>query len=123
MTSNISFANELILQEFVKESQSKSQKLLSFSASDGEKMFRNERINSEGKKISCMTCHTTDPKLPGFTRANKRIEPMAVSINPERFKEMSKVQKWFKRNCNDVYERDCTIQEKGNFTKFMMTIK
>ncbi|MGZ3790026.1 MAG: DUF1924 domain-containing protein, partial [Bacteriovorax sp.] len=35
----------------------------------------------------------------------------------------AKVQKWFKRNCNDVLERVCTPQEKGDFVKYMMSIK
>ena len=89
----------------------------------GEKFFRFERINSEGNKVSCMTCHTADPKAEGKTRANKIIDPLAPVANKDRFTDMAKVEKWFKRNCKDVYERECTLIEKGNFIKYMMSIK
>ncbi len=121
--SQISEASEAILKELAKEARTADIKFVQFSASTGEKLFRTERIHSNGEKISCMTCHTADPKKEGLTRANKVIKPMAASINPNRFTDMEKVQKWFKRNCNDVQERICTPQEKGDFVKYMMSIK
>jgi cytochrome c peroxidase len=121
--SHWSMANEAILKELEKEARSADAKFVQFNITAGEKFFRNERINSSGEKVSCMTCHTPDPKKTGMTRANKVIEPMAPTINTERFTDIIKVQKWFKRNCNDVLERICTSQEKGNFVKYMMSIK
>jgi hypothetical protein len=114
---NIAFANEALLQEYQKLEKT------TFSIERGEKFFRAERVNSKGEKVSCMTCHTANPKNTGMTRANKVIEPLAPVANAERFTDKAKVEKWFKRNCNDVYERVCTTLEKGDFMKFMMSIK
>ena len=45
---------------------------------------------------------------------------MAPAANPERFSETKKVEKWFKRNCNDVLDRECTAQEKGDVMSYLM---
>lgn len=111
------FATEEILNEYQKQEKTP------FSAERGEKFFRAERVNGKGDKVSCMTCHTDNAKKTGMTRANKVIEPMAPSVNPERFTDRTKIEKWFKRNCNDVYERQCTTLEKGDFMKYMLSIK
>jgi len=118
-----SYANEAILKELEKDAKAVDVKFVKFDANAGEIFFRTERVHSSGDKVSCMTCHTPDPKKSGLTRANKVIDPMAPIANAERFSDMAKVQKWFKRNCNDVLERVCTPQEKGNFVKYMMSIK
>lgn len=120
---DIANANEAIIKELEKEAKAIDTKFTGFNVARGEKLFRNERVNKNGEKISCMTCHTPDPKKEGLTRANKIIQPMAPVINPERFTDMAKVQKWFKRNCNDVLDRECTLEEKGDFAVFMMSIK
>lgn len=120
---NLTFANEQLLKELETSARQQDIKFVAFSTTEGEKLFRTERMHSKGEKISCMTCHTSDPKKSGMTRANKVIDPIAPVANSERFTDMTKVQKWFKRNCNDVLERECTIQEKGNFVKYMMSIK
>lgn len=111
------FATEEILQEYQKQEKTP------FSVERGKKFFRAERVNAKGDKVSCMTCHTDNPKKSGMTRANKIIEPMAPSVNAERFTDRAKIEKWFKRNCNDVYDRECTTLEKGDFMKYMMSIK
>lgn len=123
MAKNPALANETILKDFEALAKSSDAKFIKFNISAGEKIFRTERIHSKGDKISCMTCHTPDPKKTGLTRANKVIEPIAPVVNPERFTDMIKVNKWFKRNCNDVLERECTIQEKGDFIAYMMSVK
>lgn len=123
LLSNCLFANDNILKEFESQAKSADPKFITFNISSGEKIFRAERVHSKGDKISCMTCHTPDPKKTGLTRANKVIEPIAPIANPERFTDMIKVNKWFKRNCNDVLERECTIKEKGDFIVYMMSIK
>ena len=112
-----------ILANLLQEAKKTEAGLTDFSADRGEKFFRAERVNSKGDKVSCTTCHTADPKKVGRTRANKDIKPMAPSVNPERFTDSAKVEKWFKRNCDDVYERPCTAKEKGDFVKFMLSIK
>jgi len=68
---------------------------------------------------SCTTCHGNDPRAPGRSQTGKFIEPMAVSVSPLRFTNPVKVEKWFKRNCNEVLGRECTPQEKGDWLAYM----
>jgi hypothetical protein len=93
-----------------------------FSAERGQKFYQNENKNKKGEMMSCATCHTQDPKASGKTKAGKKIEPMAVSMNNKRFTDKAHVEKWFKRNCKDVYDRECTSQEKGDFVAFMKSL-
>jgi hypothetical protein len=123
ITISSSFGNEEILKKYEKDAKSLDPKFVEFSLKEGEKLFRNERQNSKNEKVSCMTCHTSDPRKEGLTRANKVVLPLAPISNQDRFTDILKVEKWFKRNCKDVYERECTIIEKGNFVKYMMSIK
>lgn len=94
-----------------------------FSAERGASFFKAEHIHSDGKKASCSTCHTSDPRNQGKTRANKVIEPMATIANPQRFTDSAKVEKWFGRNCKDVLERVCTAQEKGDYIQYLISVK
>jgi len=94
-----------------------------FSPEAGRKFFLAERTTSKGEKASCAGCHTKDPKQSGKTRAGKVIDPMAIASNKDRFTDKAKVEKWFKRNCKDVYERECTAHEKGDFIAFMKSVK
>ena len=52
----------------------------------------------------------------------KAIEPLAPSANPARFTRAAKVAKWFQRNCNDVLQRPCTAQEKGDVLAWLLTL-
>ncbi|MFA6238001.1 MAG: DUF1924 domain-containing protein [Bacteriovorax sp.] len=120
---SMSFASEEVLKSFENQAKKENSTFKEFSVNDGEKLFRLERANSKNEKIGCTTCHTANPKAPGLSRANKIIDPLAPIASKERFTDMAKVEKWFKRNCKDVLERECTVLEKGNFTKFMMSVK
>lgn len=93
------------------------------SIEEGKKLYFLERTNSKGVKMSCTTCHTSDAKQVGRTRANKEIKPLAPVANPERFTDTAKMEKWFKRNCMDVLERPCTDTEKENFVQYLKSIK
>jgi len=74
-----------------------------------------------GKTESCATCHTVNPPEAGrHARTNKTIEPLAPSANRERFTDPEKVEKWFKRNCNDVLSRSCTAREKADFAAYVI---
>jgi len=48
---------------------------------------------------------------------------MSPNVNSERFVDQAKVEKWFKRNCNDVLGRECTAQEKADVLSWLMTVK
>ena len=45
------------------------------------------------------------------------------AANKARFTDTPTVEKWFKRNCQDVLERECTAQEKGDFMTYVLSIK
>ncbi len=69
---------------------------------------------------SCATCHNADLTTTGkHATTGKAIEPMAVSVNPERLTDPTKVEKWFGRNCRWTLGRDCTVQEKTNFVSYI----
>ena len=73
------------------------------------------------KADSCAACHTANARDAGaHLRTHKRIEPLAPSANPERFTDRAKVEKWFKRNCNEVLNRACTPQEKADFAAYVL---
>lgn len=98
-------------------------KFAGFVAERGASFYKAERTHSSGIKVSCSTCHTADPRNQGKTRANKVIEPMAPSVNPQRLTDAEKVEKWFGRNCKDVLERACTAQEKGDYIQYLLSVK
>ncbi|MBI5587789.1 MAG: DUF1924 domain-containing protein [Deltaproteobacteria bacterium] len=105
------------------DSYKKEAGVKSFSADEGRKLFNSKRTHSVKKEErSCTTCHTADPKQSGKTAVGKVIEPLAPSVNKERFTDPKKMEKWFKRNCEWVLERECTPKEKGDFITFMMTM-
>ncbi len=112
-----------LLKQYEVQAKQENASFAGFSANRGADFFKAERTHSDGKKVSCSTCHTSDPRNKGKTRANKVIEPMATGVNPERFTDSAKVEKWFGRNCKDVLERTCTAQEKGDYIQYLMSVK
>lgn len=91
-----------------------------FSADRGAKFFKQEHAN----KSSCATCHTENPAASGkHAKTGKIIKALAPAANAERFTDPAKVNKWFRRNCNDVLDRLCTPQEKGDVLTYLLTIK
>ncbi len=53
----------------------------------------------------------------------KTIGAMAPAFNPERFTDPTKVEKWFRRNCNDVVGRECSVVEKADVLAWLLTLK
>jgi hypothetical protein len=91
-----------------------------FSAARGESFFKTKH----GNEWSCSSCHTENPAALGkHAKTSKDIQPLAPSANAERFTDQGKVAKWFKRNCNDVLDRVCTAQEKGDVLAYLLTVK
>lgn len=90
-----------------------------FSAAQGEQVFR-----ARHGEMSCTSCHTDNARAVGkHAQTGKLIEPLAPAANPKRLSDPAKVEKWFKRNCNDVFKRACTAQEKGDFVTYLLSIK
>lgn len=90
-----------------------------FSAERGQRFFS----STHGSDWSCASCHTSVPAQPGkHVKTGKVIAPMAPTANPQRFTDAAKVEKWFKRNCNDVLGRVCTAQEQGDVLAYLMSV-
>jgi hypothetical protein len=90
-----------------------------FSAVRGQAFY-----NAKVGDLSCASCHTDSPKAAGkHATTGKDILPLAPSANAERFSDPAKVEKWFKRNCNEVLKRACSTQEKGDFMSYLLSVK
>ena len=93
------------------------------SAQRGEAFFRKRFAQSE-KMPACTSCHTDNPKNTGqHAVTGKSIKPMAPVANAQRLTDMGKVEKWFKRNCQEVVARPCSAQEKADFVLFLSSVK
>jgi hypothetical protein len=109
-----------LLDFYANEAKASDPGFSRFSAERGEHLFRTNFSTGKPDTPSCTTCHTTDPRKTGQTRAGKDIEPMAASANPKRYSDQAKAEKWFGRNCNNVLGRECMPTEKGDFITFML---
>jgi len=77
-----------------------------------------------GGEWSCASCHGSQPTLPGRHAATgKRIATLAPAFSPERFTDPAKVEKWFRRNCNDVVGRECTAGEKADVLSWLLALQ
>ena len=86
----------------------------------GEQFFNAKH----GKEWSCASCHENPPNHDTkHIVTGKVIKPLSPNSNPDRFTDQVKVEKWFKRNCNDVLARECTSQEKADVLSWLMTVK
>jgi hypothetical protein len=95
-----------------------------FSAERGKQDWDKVFVGKQGDKRSCTTCHGQDLAKPGkHVKTRKVIQPMAASVNPKRYTEQKKIEKWFKRNCEWVRGRECTAQEKGDILEYLLSVK
>jgi len=78
----------------------------------------------QGGDWSCASCHGTPPTQPGkHASTGKAIPVLAPAFNPQAFTDAAKVDKWFRRNCNDVMQRACTAQEKADLLAYLGSLK
>ncbi|MCF8150906.1 MAG: DUF1924 domain-containing protein [Sulfuritalea sp.] len=89
------------------------------SAERGARFFNMKH----GDEWSCASCHTERPTQVGrHAKTDKPIKPLAPSANAERFTDAAKVDKWFRRNCNDTLNRACSAQEKADVIAWLLTL-
>ena len=112
---------ETLLGEFATEAKAADPAFTGFSAARGKTLSVTEFALGKPDTPACRTCHTASPTNMGKTRAGKDIQPMAVSVTPDRYTVRKKVAKWFRRNCRSVLGRLCTAQEKGDYLTFMIS--
>jgi hypothetical protein len=90
------------------------------SAIRGQQFFN----ASHGKEWRCASCHGVLPVQSGkHATTGKAIGALAPAANAERFTDMAKTEKWFRRNCNDVVGRECSATEKADVLSWLMTLK
>ena len=85
----------------------------------GEALFN----ATHGREWSCASCHTVNPTRGGrHASTGKPIQALAPAAGSDRFTDAAKVEKWFRRNCNDVLARECTAAEKANLLAWLMSL-
>jgi hypothetical protein len=90
------------------------------NAAKGETFFNTKH----GAEWSCASCHNTPPTTQGkHANTGKVIAPLAPAFNPKAFTDTAKVDKWFKRNCNDVLSRECSAGEKADVLAYLNSLK
>jgi len=105
------------LDLYTAEARSSDPGFTGFDADRGGRFFRSRHQSD----WSCSTCHTENPVNVGqHAVTGKSIRPLAPPADPERFTRREKVDKWFRRNCNDVLKRACTPLEKGDVLTYLM---
>jgi mono/diheme cytochrome c family protein len=86
----------------------------------GQQLF----TTRHGREWSCSSCHGATPTQVGrHVVTGKAIAPLAPAFNAERFTDTTKVEKWFRRNCNDIVGRECSVAEKADVLAWLMTLK
>lgn len=90
------------------------------SAARGQAFFNSRH----GREWSCASCHGEPPTGTGkHASTGKAIQPLAPAFNSQRFTDPAKVEKWFRRNCNDVVGRECTAGEKADVLAWLAGLK
>ena len=110
------YLNELSIQ-----AKQENPSFKGFDSKRGEELFTSKHIGKKGKEISCTSCHGIDLNKSGenfFT--GKVIEPLSPKTNSKRFTDVTEIEKWMKRNFNDVYNREGTALEKGDVTTYII---
>lgn len=80
--------------------------------------------NKHGGEWSCASCHGTPPTAQGkHASTGKSMAPLAPAFNPKAFTDTAKVDKWFRRNCNDVLSRECSAGEKADVLAYLNSLK
>jgi len=77
-----------------------------------------------GGEWSCASCHGNPPVAAGkHASTGKPIAALAPAFNAKTFTDTAKVDKWFKRNCNDVLKRECSAGEKADVLAYLLSLK
>ncbi|MDZ4280493.1 MAG: DUF1924 domain-containing protein [Hydrogenophaga sp.] len=90
------------------------------SASKGQAFF-NQR---HGGEWSCASCHGTPPIRQGeHASTAKPIAPLSPAFNAKAFTDAAKADKWFRRNCKDVLNRECSAAEKADVLAYLLSLQ
>ena len=77
-----------------------------------------------GGEWSCASCHGQVPTGTGrHAVTGKSMDPLAPVFNPRAFTDERRVAKWFRRNCKDVVQRECTPTEKADVLAWLQNLR
>ncbi|MDO5691093.1 MAG: DUF1924 domain-containing protein [Pseudomonadota bacterium] len=89
-------------------------------AARGQKLFSTKA----GNDLSCASCHGMPPTGPArHASTGKAIDALAPAFSAECFTDRAKVDKWFRRNCKDVFSRECSAAEKPDLMAYLIGLK
>jgi hypothetical protein len=93
------------------------------SAQRGAEFFARQ-FTVAAKMPACSSCHTDNPAQAGrHVVTDKAIKPLAPAANAERFTDLAKADKWFRRNCTEVVGRECSAAEKADFVAYLTGVR
>jgi hypothetical protein len=118
-TSVAAGPRDALLTQYAAEARVASPAFGGFSAARGKTLHNQNFASGKADTPTCVSCHGSDPRAAGRTPSGKAVEAMAVSVTPTRYLDPAKVEKWFRRNCNEVLGRACSPQEKGDWLTYM----
>ena len=73
---------------------------------------------------SCASCHGNPPTAAGkHASTGKPIAAMAPAANAKVLTDSARVDKWFRRNCKDVLQRECSAAEKADVLAYLINLK
>lgn len=90
------------------------------NVSAGERLF----TRKQGGEWSCASCHGERPLASGrHASTGKTIAALAPAANPRSLTDAAKVDKWLRRNCKDVFSRECSAAEKADVLAWLISLK
>lgn len=109
------------IQSLSAEAKAANPSFTGFDAKRGEAIFLSKHTGKKGTEMSCTTCHSTNLKNGGQNiNTNKPITALAPSANPARLSDVAEVEKWLRRNFNDVFAREGSALEKGDVLTYII---
>jgi len=109
------------MQGLSAEAKAANPSFTGFDAKRGEAIFVSKHTGKKGGEMSCTTCHSTNLKNGGQNvNTNKPITALAPSANPARLTDVAEVEKWLRRNFNDVFAREGSALEKGDVLTYII---
>lgn len=122
----ISISNASVVEDYLSSLKTEVLKedsnFKGFDVKRGEEIFTSKHIGKRGKEVSCTSCHGIDlTKSHENFFTGKIIEPLSPKVNPQRLTSIKEIEKWLKRNFNDVYNRVGTAKEKGDVITYILS--
>ena len=120
-TASLAGPREDLVAQYATAAKAAAPAFAGFSAARGQTLHQQKFSGGKADSPSCTSCHSSDPRAAGRSPAGKAIDPVAASVSPARYTDPAKVEKWFKRNCNEVLGRECSANEKGDWLSYMLS--